>query len=237
MASPPRAVLRPVFATATAAFFVAGFAGVCAAQGTGDAAAPQGGYRGPFLSWTGKTPPAAAAPAPEQTPSEAAPVDVGVTYVVRRRAAPAVEAAPVSYMAPPRPPAVESAPPPAAESAPAPYVAPPAPAHETQRAPLAPAAPAHAAAAAAPVQTADAAAPAGSPKTHVHFYSLHRAYGMTPDPIAMPVKRPMVLVGPPDAAAGESQNGAGDDAADGGKAAPHSDGHGAGGANDPTGDN
>jgi hypothetical protein len=241
MASSPRATLRPVFATATAAVLVAGFASAAVAQDTGESAAPQSGYHGPFLSWAGKSPPPTTAPAPAPAPAVASSDAADTTYVAPRRAAPRVEAAPepaspppavaqsepASYRAPPTPPAPEAAPPPAvAEPAPtpAPYMAPPAPVHA-------------AAAVAAPTQSADAATPAGSPKTHVRFYSLHRAYGMTPDPIAMPVKRPMVLVGPADASAGHSQNGAGDDASDGGKAAPHDDGKGAGDPSDPSGDN
>jgi len=144
------------------------------------------------------------------------------------------EEAPAPYIAPSPPqPAPERAPPRVAEqTAPAPYMAQPTP----TRAPLAPAAPARAAAAAAPDQTAAAATPAGSsPRVHVHIYSVDRPYGMTPDPIAMPTKRPMVLVGPPDASASPPQNGADD--GDGGKPAPHDDGQGARGAGDQPGDN
>jgi len=244
MAFSPRAVLRPVCATATLAVLVAGFAGAAAAQDAGDSPAGQGGYHGRFLSWVGKTP----APAPVAAPARARPDDAAATYVVQRRTAPVAEPAPerappppavaeeapAPYIAPSPPqPAPERAPPRVAEqTAPAPYMAQPTP----TRAPLAPAAPARAAAAAAPDQTAAAATPAGSsPRVHVHIYSVDRPYGMTPDPIAMPTKRPMVLVGPPDASASPPQNGADD--GDGGKPAPHDDGQGARGAGDQPGDN
>jgi hypothetical protein len=249
MASSARATLRPILATATFAVLFGGFAGVAAAQDAG-------GYRGPMLTWTGKSPAPTEAPAPSPAPAPASSDDGAATYAVQRHAAPAVEAAPerappppaepqpapAAYRPAPTPPVPEaSAPPTIAESAPAPtpYIAPPTSTKVTRRA-LAAAAPSHpvaasAAATAAPIQSADATPPAGSPRTHVRFYSLHRAYGMTPDPIAMPAKRPMVLVGPPDAPASQSQNGADDDATDGGKPAPHSDGQGAGGAADPSG--
>jgi hypothetical protein len=35
------------------------------------------------------------------------------------------------------------------------------------------------------------------PPTGVHFYSLHREYGLTPDPDPAPTDRPLVLIGPP----------------------------------------
>ena len=35
------------------------------------------------------------------------------------------------------------------------------------------------------------------PPTGVHFYSLHREYGLTPDPDPTPTDRPLVLIGPP----------------------------------------
>jgi hypothetical protein len=197
MAFCPRPTLRPVVATATAAFLVAGFAGACAAQDVGEGGAPQGGYHGPFLSWAGKSPAPTAAPTPAQTRPEAPADDAGAAYVAPRRVAPILEAAP-ERVAPPRP---------VAESDPAPYVA-----------------------AAAP-------APAGSPTVHVRFYSVDRPYGLTPDRIAMPDKRPMVLVGPPDGSASQSPPGDGDGAADGGKAAPHGDAQGAGGAAEPSGEN
>jgi len=54
----------------------------------------------------------------------------------------------------------------------------------------------------------------------VRYYSLHRAYGMTPDPVPTPQDRPMVLIGPPDnppaqapsgdSVSGENQDGGGD---------------------------
>jgi hypothetical protein len=56
--------------------------------------------------------------------------------------------------------------------------------------------------------------------TSVRFYSLHRAYGLTPDPVETPAQRPMVLIGPPDHATAQSQ----DDGDDGDKPAQHGDG-------------
>jgi hypothetical protein len=45
-----------------------------------------------------------------------------------------------------------------------------------------------------------APAPAANPlgQTGVHYYSLHREYGLTPDQVTTPKDRPMVLIGPPD---------------------------------------
>jgi len=233
MAFSPRAVLRPVFATATLAVFAAGYAGAGAAQDAG-------GYRGPLLSWVGKSPAPAAATAPAPV-AAATDDDTGATYVVRRRSAPRIEAdperaspapavaepAPAAYAAPSAPPPDPERSPPAsaAEAESAPYAPPPSPPPAPQRAPLAPAAPAHAiAAASAPAQSA--AAPSGAPRVGVHIYSVDRPYGMTPDPIAMPVKRPMVLVGPPDTPASQSHGADGDGD---GKSKPHDDGQGAGG--------
>jgi Meckel syndrome type 1 protein len=75
----------------------------------------------------------------------------------------------------------------------------------------------------APQRLADnsaAAAPAASNAVPVRFYSLHREYGMTPDPAPTPTERPMVLIGPPDnppaqppsgdSVSGENQDGGGD---------------------------
>jgi hypothetical protein len=57
--------------------------------------------------------------------------------------------------------------------------------------------------------------------TSVRFYSLHREYGLTPDPVETPTQRPMVLIGPPDHAAAQDQD---DDGGDGDKPAHHGDG-------------
>ena len=64
---------------------------------------------------------------------------------------------------------------------------------------------------------------AQSAPSKVHFYSLHREYGMTPDPIAAPTEHPMVLIGPSDSQTQQSQ----DDAQDGQKAGHKGDGQGA----------
>jgi hypothetical protein len=108
MAFNPRAALRPLLATATVAVSAAGFAGVAAAQ--------DGGYHGPFLSWTGKTAAPAAAPEPPRAPPE----DPGVNYVAQRRPARLAEPAPASYAAPAPERAAPSPPPPRRQSRPRP---------------------------------------------------------------------------------------------------------------------
>ena len=243
MALSTRAVLRTVLATAT---FVA-LAGASAAQEVGGGAAPQDAYRGRFLDWAGKSPAPAAAPAPAPAPPEPSSDVAEATYVAPRpptletgpqRASPpsvVANAAPASYLPPPpTPPATERATPaPAvAPASPVSYMPPPTQPAAARAAPLAPAAPAHIAAATpAPAPNAYAASADTSQRVHVRFYSVDRPYGLTPDPIQMPTKRPMILVGPPDATASHSQ----DDAGDGDKSAAHDDGQ--GGADDPSGDN
>jgi hypothetical protein len=65
--------------------------------------------------------------------------------------------------------------------------------------------------------------------TSVRFYSLHRAYGMSPDPIPAPTEGHTVLIGPPDRGGADqsrdqSPGGDGDqDGGDGGKPAAHGD--------------
>jgi len=63
--------------------------------------------------------------------------------------------------------------------------------------------------------------------TSVRFYSLHRAYGLSPDPIPAPTEGHTVLIGPPDqGAADKAQDqgaGADQDGGDGGKSAAHGD--------------
>jgi Meckel syndrome type 1 protein len=52
----------------------------------------------------------------------------------------------------------------------------------------------------APAQAASApppAAQASATTQGARFYSLHRDYGLTPDPDPAPADRPLVLVGPP----------------------------------------
>ena len=68
-----------------------------------------------------------------------------------------------------------------------------------------------------PATVAPAASPL--PPTHVHFYSLHRAYGLTPDQVVVPKDRPMVLIGPADNSTPQSK----DDPDDNGKSDKHGD--------------
>ncbi len=136
--------------------------------------APAAVYAGPFLSWSSKssTPPVSAPqPAAEPAPAPAAPASLYATPV------------PIA----PAPAPIAVAPPVRTVPTPAPSV-PAAPPMQVM------------AAAEAPTPATPAAEAAATPSTpvHAHFYSLHRDYGDTPDPIAMPVDRPMVLVGPPD---------------------------------------
>jgi hypothetical protein len=244
---------RHVLAAATAGLVVAAFGGACAAQDERGAMS-QGAYQGPYLTWSGKqaTVPAAApasaaqedaadltearyAPAPNYTPSGAgAPVsryasqgsDASSSDVSESRYATARYVAPQPQDAPPpeRQPAVEAfAPPPA----PAPIAA---PAPEPVAAPAPQPAAAYAQPSAAPIQPAQAQPAEGT--TGVHFYSLHRAYGMSPDPIPAPTEGHTVLIAAPDngtAAQGDGQGGDQDQdgAGDGdGKPAAHGDGSG-----------
>jgi hypothetical protein len=69
----------------------------------------------------------------------------------------------------------------------------------------------------APVAEAPAASPL--PPTGVHYYSLHRAYGLTPDHVVVPKDRPMVLIGPPDNSTAPAK----DDSDDNGKSDKHGD--------------
>jgi hypothetical protein len=128
-------------------------------------------------------------------------------------------APPSRYMAPPSPSAAEP------ESAPPPRIAraDPEPPPAAMAQPAAPPAPV--------VPPAPAAADPGH--TGPRFYSLHREYGIAPDPIPIPAERSTVLVGPPDRGAepGADAAGADDNAA---KPAPHGDGQGADGADDQT---
>jgi hypothetical protein len=216
-----RAALRPLLATAATVLAATACAGVTTAQDADGSAPPRDTYQGPMLSWAGKAPErVAAAPAPSRSETP---------YT-----------APARYMAPPRAyrePAPESAPPPV-ERDPAPESAPPP--RRMVRADPEPA-PRDMAAEAAPLTPAFApavpAAPASSTQTGPRFYSLHRAYGLTPDPIPVPAQRPTVLVGPPDryAEPGRDDAGADDDAP--AKPAAHGDGQGADGAADQNGDN
>ena len=215
------------------------FGGACAAQPGGDALTQPAAYHGPYLTWAGKTsspgsqpdaaPPVAAAasqsefaawpaPAPGAPRLRSAPA---AAYVASPHAYAPRSAAVATYVAPRHAYAPIAAPQPAAVAA---YVAPPAPTlHARRAAQLAVSAPP---AASAPAQVlaqndTTAAEPAANPlgQTGVHYYSLHREYGLTPDQVVTPKDRPMVLIGPADNAAAQSS----DDADDNGKADKHAD--------------
>jgi hypothetical protein len=81
--------------------------------------------------------------------------------------------------------------PPASPQIAPPPVAPPPSAAATPTAPTAPPGQAQAASAPPPAQ-ADASTQLG-----VRYYSLHRDFGLTPDPDPAPTDHPLVLVGPP----------------------------------------
>jgi hypothetical protein len=225
---PVRAAARSLFATAAAVLLAAACAGVSAAQDQDGAAPSRGAYQGPMLSWAGKTPQRVDQPVAPQPPviSDAPPP---------RYVAPSPpRSPPPRYIAPP-PAAPENASEPEPESAPppAPRIArvDPGPA---PRAPVAEAAAPPTPAAATPAPAAAATPDPGH--TGPRFYSLHREYGLTPDPIPVPAQRSTVLVGPPDRGADPGQDAAGaDDNPD--KPAPHGDDQGADGAGDPSGQN
>jgi hypothetical protein len=208
---------------------VAGFGGACSAQPTGDASTQSAAYRGPYLTWASKADSAAAAAQPDAAPSRSAASDsefaawpAPAPGAPRLHPAPA-PVAPAAYIAPPHVYAPPKRQRPAAVAA---YVAPPAPPiHKSRPAQIAASAPPAAAAQPEPpaqalAQNDTPAAPAtasASPATGVHYYSLHREYGLTPDQVATPTDRPMVLIGPPDDPTPQKQ----DDADDNGKSAQH----------------
>jgi hypothetical protein len=189
-----RITVRRAFAVATAGLAAAGCGVACYAQDD-QGAVSQGAYQGPYLAWSGKQPAAAAppadlaeasyAPAPNYAPSSyvpQAPRNSPAPAAPRPAAAPWPPAGGASDLFPPAPPA-------AAQAAPAAAAQPPS-------------APSHVATAAAPVSAA-----AAEGTTSVRFYSLHRAYGMSPDPIPAPTAGHTVLIGPPDrGAAAQDQN-------------------------------
>ena len=145
-------------------------------------------YRGRFLTWPGRDPatPRIAVPAPISTasaaprpayrpPSPDAGPPAGALPASLYEPRPRAEG-PKPFTAPPRLATAAPAPPPASAPPPAP--------------------------AARPVQVA--AAQPLPPVTHstpvrARFYSLHREYGDTPDPVSLPPARPMVLIGPSEA--------------------------------------
>ncbi|HEY2708018.1 MAG TPA: hypothetical protein VGI95_08185 [Caulobacteraceae bacterium] len=204
---------------------VGGLATVCAAQDGRDGLTQPASYHGPFLSWSGKTSASAPASAP-QTQDDAQPT----RYVAPPRPAPQqyTPPAPQPMRLPEPEPLQPAAPAPQATVtlAPAPtarqpvalrpaYAARPAVVTTASATPVPPKpkhAPQQLAVQSAPAPVAPAAA-APSAQTPVHFYSLHREYGMTPDPVATPTDRPMVLIGPADNSSPQSQ----DDAQDGQK--------------------
>jgi hypothetical protein len=202
------------------------FGGACAAQPGGDGLTQPAAYHGPYLTWAGKTassdasPPVTAATSASEfagwpAPAPGAPRLRPTAYVAPPHAYAPKPAAVATYVAPRHAYAPVAAPKPAAVAA---YVAQPAPTlHARRAAQLAVSAP-PAATAQPPAQVlaqidTTTAAPAASPlgQTGVHYYSLHREYGLTPDQVVTPKDRPMVLIGPPD----DSPTQKPDDASDG----------------------
>jgi len=207
-----------------------GAASVCAAQPGGGGLTQPAAYHGPYLTWAGKADSAAAAAQPDVEPSRSAASDS--EFAAWPAPAPggprlhpaAAVVAPVAYTAPPH---VYAAPKRQRPAAVAAYVAPPSPApvHKTRPAEIAASAPPIEATPAPPpaqalAQNDTPAAPAQanpSQTTGVHYYSLHREYGLTPDQVATPRDRPLVLIGPADDPAPQKQ----DDADDNGQSAHH----------------
>ena len=192
--------MRALPVLAASALALSSVAGVAAAQDDrydpprpdvmGEGRAPPVAYQGPFLNWPGKGSPAPAARPASSSPSFAPP--------------------------PSRPPSsAQNAPPPSAPppSAPPPSAPPPcAPPPSAQAMTAPPPAPAQAASAPPPAVQAN-----GSPQLGVRFYSLHRDFGLTPDPDPTPTDQPMVLVGPPtgpQTASGASDGGVSNDGDD-----------------------
>jgi hypothetical protein len=233
---------RVICGAAALAVAAAGFGGACAAQPGGDGLTQPAAYHGPYLTWAGKTPAPGSAHQPDVAPAAASPSEFAAWPApapgaprLRQTASAAYPAAPshayaaaapkpvaaATYLAPRRAYLPGVAPKPAAVAA---YVAPPALAHHPRRT-------AQMAGSAPPAQvlaqndTAAAAAPAANPlaQTGVHYYSLHREYGLTPDQVATPKDRPMVLIGPPDNPPTQKQ----DDASDAGGSDKHSGAEGA----------
>ena len=233
---------RRLLAVTTIGVAFAGFGGACAAQDA-SGATTQAAYHGPYLSWSGKKAAAPApdpdlaearyAPAPDYAPGGGAPQPS--RYAVATDAsesrygspesdpAPAPRAAPPSAQAYARPVAYA---PPAPQAAPAPQPAPP-----VQAAP----APQPSAGYAAPAAAAPPAEQAAGTRS-VRFYSLHREYGMAPDPIPESREAHTVLIGPPDngpAAHDKDQDADQDqDGADDSKPAAHGDASGGGKSGD-----
>ncbi|MEJ0064421.1 MAG: hypothetical protein WDM85_02570 [Caulobacteraceae bacterium] len=185
-------------------------------------------YHGPYLTWAGKVDSTQPAAQPDVAPSRAAASES--EFAAWPAPAPGASrlhptaTTPAAYVAPPQ--ARPLAPAVAA------YVAPSAPPiHQSRPAQIAASAPPPAPAPAQPPtqvlaqnDTPAAAAQANpAPSTGVHYYSLHREYGLTPDQVTTPKDRPMVLIGPPDDPAPQKQ----DDADDNGRSAQHGGAEGA----------
>jgi len=145
-------------------------------------------YKGPFLTWAGKASPAPSSP-PPPPPAVAPPVVAPAAFA----SSPPHQPPMAQVASPAAPPPVE--PPLSAQAMMAPPAAPPAPAQATS--------------------TAAPAAQASATTQGARFYSLHRDYGLTPDPDPAPTGNPLVLVGPPTGpqggGAGASDGGASDD--------------------------
>ncbi len=225
--------VRHVLAVATAGVAVAAFGGACAAQDDRGAMS-QDGYRGAYLSWSGKRAPAPAQPSPDLSEARYAPAPNYAPSSYAPQAprgapppsdAPELTDAPADFAAPPS----HAAPPPSAERYSAAAYAPP-PAPEPAAAPAPPPATGYVQASSAAPSTQ-----AAQGTSSVRFYSLHRAYGMTPDPIPEPTQGHTVLIGPPDhSAAAQDQGGDNDQdgAGDDGKPAAHGDASGDGQSGD-----
>jgi hypothetical protein len=174
--------------------------------------------------------PVSAAPVSEPPPARY----TSATYAPQPQSAPPVRYATYAPRPQPAPPPVvpaAAAPPTdAAEDGapdlfpppePAPAQAAPAPTHALAPPPAANYA--QPAAAPAPAQQAQAQGPAQG-STGVRLYSLHRAYGMSPDPIPEPTEGHTVLIAAPDhAAAADRDQDSDQDQDDGGRHAAHGD--------------
>src|SRR5579871_1225730 len=206
--------MRTLLALAASALALGGLAGAASAQPDRYGPPPAWlerartsapAYKGPFLTWADKTSAAPAASAQPVAPPEPAR-QRQMAALVR----PPTPAHPPRF-SPPPPPAQAYAPPPPSYAPPQRPLAPP----PSTYAPPQPA-PVVAAAAQPPGPAAQAAASAPS---SVRYYSLHRAYGLAPDPDPKPTNRPLVLIGPLPAERDDGD--ASDDNGDGAKHADH----------------
>ncbi len=195
----------PVLAVAAEDRYGAGVEAPALSSQSGAQPAAHSVYTGRFLQWAGKTAPAAqpqpvALPPPPLRPLASLPP----TPPRRPRFAPPLPRpstgwapAPMAMVAPSAPLAVTSPPPqPTFRATPERAATTAAPA---SFAPLPPSS--HTAAPLPEPPAANLAMAAAQPASHsdwVHsrFYSLHRDYGDTPDPVVLPVNRPPVLIGP-----------------------------------------